>query len=208
MYGTVLRIRLVYDKDFPSNHCYVTFLSCDEARLAVEHVASLPLAGSGFKTELLHSRNISDSDTDYIRNLFDRHSENSISEVSQIPPPHLFVAYYINRRGNFIYASRYLPKDFCTIPEGNLKKYGKGVLPLKGLTKRHRGSAESIDLAQPKKSKVSPCARDRESSRDRPAMEARDVSVQPSVTPSVSDRASCDKDGPSWTHCIGKCSPA
>ncbi|MPC79450.1 hypothetical protein E2C01_073978 [Portunus trituberculatus] len=47
VYGTVLRIRLVYDKDFPSNRCYVIFLSCDEARLAYEHVASLPLAGSG-----------------------------------------------------------------------------------------------------------------------------------------------------------------
>ncbi|MPD01641.1 hypothetical protein E2C01_097177 [Portunus trituberculatus] len=64
VYGTVLRIRLVYDKDFPYNRCYVTFLSCDEARLAFEHVAFLPLAGSGFKTELLHSHNVSDSDMD------------------------------------------------------------------------------------------------------------------------------------------------
>ncbi|MPD06585.1 hypothetical protein E2C01_102403 [Portunus trituberculatus] len=66
---------------------------------------------------------------------------------------------------------------------------------LKGLTKRHRGSAESIDLAQPKQSKISPGAHDRESSRDRSAMVAPVVSVQPSVTPSVSDRASCDEDG-------------
>ncbi|MPC67276.1 hypothetical protein E2C01_061449 [Portunus trituberculatus] len=40
--------------------------------------------------------------------------------------------------------------------------------PLKGLNKRHRGPAESIDLAQPKQSKGSPGAHDRESSRDRP----------------------------------------
>ncbi|MPC58330.1 hypothetical protein E2C01_052328 [Portunus trituberculatus] len=53
----------------------------------LEHVASLPLAGSGFKTELLHSRNISNSDMDYIPNLFDHHSENSVPEVRQIPPP-------------------------------------------------------------------------------------------------------------------------
>ncbi|MPC95978.1 hypothetical protein E2C01_091211 [Portunus trituberculatus] len=44
-------------------------------------------AGSGFKTELLHSRNISDSDTDYIPNLFDHYSENSVPKVRQIPPP-------------------------------------------------------------------------------------------------------------------------
>ncbi|MPC35964.1 hypothetical protein E2C01_029405 [Portunus trituberculatus] len=70
-YGTVVRIPLVYDKDFPSNRCYVTSLSCDKARLAYEHVASLPLAGSGFKTELPQSCNVSDSDMDYIPNVFE-----------------------------------------------------------------------------------------------------------------------------------------
>ncbi|MPC55471.1 hypothetical protein E2C01_049408 [Portunus trituberculatus] len=271
-YGTVFHIQLVYDKDFPSNRCYVTFLSCDEARLAFEHVASLPLTRCGFKTELLHSRNISDSDMDYIPNVFDNHLENSVPEVRQIPPPRWFVAYYRNGRGNFIHASRYLAKEIGTIPEGNLKKYEgrywcnilcfisgsiisrvcrsedicylllcwgwwscsfanrfalssdesvessvrcdgnnldltkvtyvvdvhfSPVLPklLKGLTKRHRGSAELIDLAQPKQSKVFPGARDHESSRDRSAMVAPMVSVQPSVMPSVSDRASCDEDG-------------
>ncbi|MPC74201.1 hypothetical protein E2C01_068553 [Portunus trituberculatus] len=64
--------------------------------------------------------------------------------------------------------------------------------PLKGLTKRHRGSAESIDLAQPKQSKVSPGTRDCESSRNRSAMVAPVVSAQPPVTPSVSDRAYSD----------------
>ncbi|MPC93654.1 hypothetical protein E2C01_088791 [Portunus trituberculatus] len=67
--------------------------------------------------------------------------------------------------------------------------------PLKGLIKLHRSSAESIDLAQYKQSKVSPSAHDRESSRDRSAMVSPIVSVQPSVTQSVSDRASCDEDG-------------
>ncbi|MPC38861.1 hypothetical protein E2C01_032377 [Portunus trituberculatus] len=200
VYGTVLRIRLVYDKDFPSNHCYVAFLSCDEARLALEHVASLPLAGSGFKTELLHLSDISDSDMDYIPNVFDNYLENSVPEVHQIPPPRWFVAYYRNGHGNFIHASRYLAKEIGMISEGNLKKYGKGVLVrakdvTQGLTKRHRGSAESIDLAQPKQSKVSPGAHDREPFRDRSAMAAPMVSVQPSVTPSVSDQASCDEDG-------------
>ncbi|MPC46242.1 hypothetical protein E2C01_039956 [Portunus trituberculatus] len=83
----VLRFRLVYDENFPSNRCYVTFLSCDEACLALQHVAYLPLAGSGFKTEFLHSRNISDNDIDYIPNLFDNHLEVSIPEIRQIPPP-------------------------------------------------------------------------------------------------------------------------
>ncbi|MPC35948.1 hypothetical protein E2C01_029388 [Portunus trituberculatus] len=114
--------------DFPSNRCYMTFLSCDEARLTFQHVASLPLAGSGFKTELLQSRNVSDSDINYIPNVFDNHLENYVPEVRQIPPPRWFVAYYIHRRGNFIHAYRYLAKEIGTIPEGNLKKYFKGVL--------------------------------------------------------------------------------
>ncbi|MPC80972.1 hypothetical protein E2C01_075573 [Portunus trituberculatus] len=54
--------------------------------------------------------------------------ENSLPEVRQIPPPRCFVDYYSNLRGNFIHASRYLSKEIGTIPEGNLKKYGKGVL--------------------------------------------------------------------------------
>ncbi|MPC62169.1 hypothetical protein E2C01_056252 [Portunus trituberculatus] len=88
--------------------------------------------------------------------------------------------------------------------------------PLKGLTKRHRGSAESIDLSQPKQFKVSPGARDCESSYHS-AMVAPMFSIQPSVTPSVSDRASCDEDGVSMessddivkgVHYVEKCSPA
>ncbi|MPD04707.1 hypothetical protein E2C01_100410 [Portunus trituberculatus] len=51
--------------------------------------------------------------------------------------------------------------------------------PLKGLTKRHRGSAESTDLAQSKQSKVSPGVHDRDFSRDRSAMVAPVVSLQP-----------------------------
>ncbi|MPC71817.1 hypothetical protein E2C01_066107 [Portunus trituberculatus] len=80
--------------------------------------ASLPLADSGFKTELLHSRNISDSDTDYIPNLFGHYSENSVPEVRQIPFPRWFVGYYRNGCGNFIHASRYLSREIGTIPEG------------------------------------------------------------------------------------------
>ncbi|MPC65023.1 hypothetical protein E2C01_059147 [Portunus trituberculatus] len=108
------------------------FLSCDEARLALEHVASLPLVGSGFKTELLHSCNVADSDTDYIPNLFHHHLENSVPEVHR----------------NFIHASRYLAKEISTIPEGNLKKYGKGVL------------VRAKDITQARMLKHLPCPND------------------------------------------------
>ncbi|MPC28837.1 hypothetical protein E2C01_022048 [Portunus trituberculatus] len=52
------------------------------------------------------------------------------AKVHQIPPPSWFVAYHRNGCGNFIYASQYLAKEIGTIPEGNLKKYSKGMLVL------------------------------------------------------------------------------
>ncbi|MPC96705.1 hypothetical protein E2C01_091980 [Portunus trituberculatus] len=64
----------------------------------------------------------------YIPNVLESYLESSVPEVRYIPPPRWFVAYYRNGRGNFIHASRYLSKEIGTIPEGNLKKYGKGVL--------------------------------------------------------------------------------
>ncbi|MPD05842.1 hypothetical protein E2C01_101612 [Portunus trituberculatus] len=54
---------------------------------------------------------------------------------------------------------------------------------------------ESLDLAQPKQSKDSPGSHNRESSRDRYTRVAPLVFIQPPVTPSVSDRASCHEDG-------------
>ena len=62
--------------------------------------------------------------------------------------------------------------------------------PLKGLTKRLRGSAESIDLAQKKQSKISPGDRDSESLTDDSAMADAPVPPGPAVTPTVSDPAS------------------
>ncbi|MPC67534.1 hypothetical protein E2C01_061711 [Portunus trituberculatus] len=64
---------------------------------------------------------------------------------------------------------------------------------LESMTRRHRGSAESLDLAQPRQSEVSPGAHDRKSSRDRSTRVAPVVPVQPLVTPSVSGRAFCDE---------------
>ncbi|MPC55006.1 hypothetical protein E2C01_048937 [Portunus trituberculatus] len=62
------------------------------------------------------------------------------------------------------------------------------------LTQRHRGSAESMDLAQVKQSKISSGAHDCKSFWGRSAMVAPMVSFQSPVTPSISDRASCGED--------------
>ncbi|MPC72289.1 hypothetical protein E2C01_066588 [Portunus trituberculatus] len=99
---------------------------------------------------------------------------------------HLLIEYpsLMDLRHRYLYRCRGRDSDVHALP----------VLPKppKGLTKWHCGAAESIDLAQPKQSKISPGAHDHESSRDRSAKVAPTVSVQPSETPSVSDRVSCE----------------
>ena len=130
-FGTVLRIRLAYEEDYKSNRCYVTFNSGDQAQLAYKAVDTMPVAGAGFKAELLRSSNIEDKDTDYVPNLFEDALEtpgSAVPRIDKTPPPCFFIAYYREGRGNFIHAARYLAKEIGTIPEGNLKKYGRGVL--------------------------------------------------------------------------------
>ncbi|MPC44473.1 hypothetical protein E2C01_038146 [Portunus trituberculatus] len=61
-----------------------------------------------------------------------------------------------------------------------------------------RSSAESAGLKTTSRAtsrSVEACGPFHMANRDRSAMVAPVVSVQPSVTPSVSDRASCDEDG-------------
>ena len=127
-FGTVLRIRLIYDHDYLSNRCYVIFASGAEAQSAYDEAASLPIAGARFKAELLSSRNIADDENDYVPNLFEEALLEPAPKPKHASPPIWFVAYYRNGHGNFIHASRHLAKEIGTIPRENLKKYGKGVL--------------------------------------------------------------------------------
>lgn len=63
-FDIVLRIRLIYDDDFRSNRCYVTFASISEVQSAYDMVTSLPFSGHVFNGELFRSCNIPDNDTD------------------------------------------------------------------------------------------------------------------------------------------------
>ena len=127
-YGTVLRIRLVYEEDFRSNRCYVTFASGEEAQLAFDAVATLPIGSTGFKASLLRSSNVADDDMDYVPNVFEDTLTDQPPRECKSPPPRWFVAYYRDGSGNFIHAARYLEKEIGKIPDENIKKYGKGVL--------------------------------------------------------------------------------
>lgn len=126
-FGTVTRIRLIYDDDSMSNRCYVTFTSCDSARLAYDAAASLALGGPHLTFKVIRSANVADSESDYIPNVFENAKDHA-PKVRRVPTPYWFVGYYRDGQGNFLHAARYLETEVGVIPEGHLKKYGKGVL--------------------------------------------------------------------------------
>lgn len=119
----VLHIHLIYDDNFRSSRCYVTFGSSSEAQLACDGVASLPIAGCGFKVEFLCSWNIFDSDMDYVPNLFEDEALDPSPRTSHVHPSRLFIVHYRNGYGNSIHAARYLTTEIGTVSAGNLKKY-------------------------------------------------------------------------------------
>ena len=127
-FGTVVRIRLVYDKDCSSNRCYVHFATSEEAKSASEAVLSLELGVPSPRVELLSSRNVTESDHDYVPNIFEHSLSKSCTRTREGPCPRWFVGNYRDGKGNFILASRYLNKEIGQIPAENLKKFGKGVL--------------------------------------------------------------------------------
>ena len=127
-YGTVSRIRLVYERNGSSNRCYVTFSSSAEAKSAFEALGSLSIGVQNLKAELLSSRNVTESDVDYVPNIFEQALKDSSPKIREAPIPRWFVGDYRDGTGNFIRASRYLNKEIGHIPPQNLKKYGKGVL--------------------------------------------------------------------------------
>lgn len=126
LYGDVTRIRQIYDEDCPTNRCYVTFATAAEARLAFNAVDTFDIPG--LRAEVTSSRNIADSEYDYVPNIFERTAEKASSEIHRAPTPRWFVAYYHNDRGNFIRASRFLQQEFGTFPRENVRRYGKGLL--------------------------------------------------------------------------------
>lgn len=127
-FGMVLRIRIIYDGDTAANRCYIVFSSSDEAQLAFESAASLPFTSPESKVVLLSSRNISESEDDYVPNVFEGAATDTVPEERHVPTPQWFVAYYRNGKGNYIHATRYLQKEVGAIQKDNMKKYGKGIL--------------------------------------------------------------------------------
>ena len=119
-YGDVIRIRLTYDRDSPSNKCYVVFATAAHSRSAVQAVGSFNIPG--LRAETLSSRNVTKSDLDYVPNILEHVAEEAPQEVRQAPTSQWFVPYYRKGRVNSIHATRYLHVEVGHIPRENVKK--------------------------------------------------------------------------------------
>ena len=78
-YGDIVCIRLTYDRDCSSNRCYVVFATAAEARSALQAVGSFNVPG--LLAETLSSRNVTESDLDYVPNILEPRAEKASSEV-------------------------------------------------------------------------------------------------------------------------------
>ena len=89
-YGDVMRIRLVYDNDCPSNRCYITFLNTSDAVTAFRAVRTSDFPDC--QAELLSSANVSETENDYVPNVFERTAEETCSASRRARTPRWFVA--------------------------------------------------------------------------------------------------------------------
>ena len=123
-FGKVTRIRLVYDEDTDTNTCYATYAKGKFARAAfeAEHLME------GAKTlKLMRSSNVLDKESDYCPNMFEG-TVASTPVTRKVPVPYWFVAYFRNGQGNFFRGCKFLEKHIGKIPEGHVKRYGRGLL--------------------------------------------------------------------------------
>ncbi|KAG0716930.1 hypothetical protein GWK47_008474 [Chionoecetes opilio] len=127
VYGVVRRIRLIYDDNGQSNRCYINFAAADDASSAYEEATKMEIGARHYRAELIRSVNVGDGPDDYIPNTFEK-TTTSTPPVRHSPTPSWYVAYYKESGGNFFLAARYIEKEIGMIPEGNLKRYGRGVL--------------------------------------------------------------------------------
>ena len=111
-YGEVVHIQLTYDRNCPSNRCYLVFGTAAQAGSALQALGSFNIPG--LRAETLYSRNVTQSDLEYVLNILERAAEESSPEARQAPTPRWFVVYYRNGRGNFMHAT--LTQKWATLP--------------------------------------------------------------------------------------------
>lgn len=125
-FGRVERIKLRLFKNPRYYDCYVTFSNADSACNALAEVDGKALLDSVCKAKLFNVKNLRDDDSDYVPSMFE---EIQPGNVTRDEPKLLWhVASYKPGKENFISGCQLLQRKVGTIPKGNLKRYGKGIL--------------------------------------------------------------------------------
>lgn len=75
------------------NRYYVTFTSCDSARLVYDAAASLSVGGSQLIVKIIRTANVADCESDYVPNVFEN-AKGRTPMVQRFLTPYWFVGYY------------------------------------------------------------------------------------------------------------------
>ena len=153
-FGHVERIKLCFIKNQNSYDCYVTFSNADSAYKALAEVDGKTIIDSVCTAKLFNVNNVRDDDSDYIPSMFE--DVCPVHTIKDDPKLLWHVASYKPGKENFLSGCQLLQKKIGTIPKGNLKRYGKGILikasndvQMKMLTKFSPTEDGNISLVSP-----------------------------------------------------------
>ncbi|MEO0900425.1 MAG: hypothetical protein AAFY71_28710, partial [Bacteroidota bacterium] len=121
-YGDIRRIKLILDEASITYDLYISFYKSEVAESALKQI-KLKDPDSDSTYKLLDSKNLDDGPFDFIPPKI----EESKTERKS-PKLTWHVGAFKNDSSNFIKASAYIRKKIGNLPQGYIKKYGKGIL--------------------------------------------------------------------------------
>ena len=160
VFGTIKRMKLKLCQNERFYNLYTTYVSASSASSAYEHLKEKDKdssSSSSRHSRLLDVRNIEDEDGDFVPRLSRDKCVDPASRKMQIPIWH--VVAYKEGESNLVKARDSLEDTVGLIPDGNLRRYGKGLL-IKAANKSQaslltsfRGDSNNIiDIVTPHKS--------------------------------------------------------
>ena len=123
-FGEIVRIRLRIDDSQNGFNCYVVYEDESSANKASDHFNGHSVNDNVLKTRLFHIDNFKNDPLDYFpENVNDTEVIERLST-----PPEWFVASYKEDQENLIKGMQCIRKKVGTIPDENIKRYGRTIL--------------------------------------------------------------------------------
>ena len=154
-YGKIVKIRLALDISKTSFNCYIVFDKELSAKKAKEYFHNHLVNDCILKTRVFHIDNLKDDPFDFSP----QEIEGSDIIERKLSSPRWFVASYKKGKENLVKGIDFIKRKIGSIPEGNIKRYGKAILIKAGnesqsyLLNQFKASEHSnIDSISPHKS--------------------------------------------------------